>query len=790
LILRFLLVLGAAFVAALWFFRPHWRYLSTHLPGANFDALHHLRVYRWHWDALASGDLAGIVDAPTMLPFEHGLAFGDNMLALSLTGWPLAALGHEVLAANFVVLVSYALCAAFGAGFVRALTGSSAAGIVAGAAWAFQPSRLEKIFEPNNLSIMWCALAAWAWVRWRDDREWRWVAIGGGALYVQFLSSIQMTIHVSLALGLWAAAAWAARRFAISPRVVVQIATLLVVEAALLAPWARVYAQVREHAGTADRLTTMVRYSADLGSWFGAISPGPVVWALLAIALVAAGAGRIPRGRFVGLAGLGLVLVVLSLGPFWRRGDEWIPLPYYALTKLAPVYANVRAPVRLQAIATLFLTGAAAFAVPWLTAIVVRRWPGRARMASFVVPAVVLVAVLATVPPVRSDRIEVPDPSLAEPMRAAPEDATLFLVPFHGRGNHAVPDYLQTFHRRAMVGGYQSSVPPLFFHLRNATDAFPQPAALDAIAATGATHVLLHETKAKPSQLRALDAVTAAGELTLVHRAPPWRILELPAPGLRAFDPTAPDAELSLAGPSAAAPGQRVTVALRPKVGRTYCDLVPERRARVVVTGPGGEVESEQDVVCRSQALVSPDGRAYAVTFTAPLRPGDWNVRLEWDGSRAAARELSLSVRSGLSATHDSPLGPFTLTEVERPLTVGHISQFPMTVRIRNDGDVVWLARSDSELPPDRGAVMFTVRYTELRGSRHEPKVTEFVLTQDNHHYFLPHDVAPGDEVDCRVSLRSPRKPGEFSMEIGVGVVHVTPPADWERVVLAPLVAD
>jgi hypothetical protein len=324
-LVRFLIALGGSFLVTLWFFRPHWRHLSTHLADAHFDALHHLRVYRWQWDALASGNLAGIVDAPTMLPFPHGLAFGDNMLALSLTGWPLALLGREILAANFVVLASYALGATFCAGFVRALTGSAGAGLVAGAAWAFQPNRMEIVQEPNNLSIMWCALAAWAWVRWLDGQAWRWVAIGGTALYLQFLSSIQMTAHISLALGLWALGSWASRGFTFSRRAGAQIVALLAAEVLLLAPWARVYAEVLAHVGTADRLGQMTRHSAELGRYFGDLSPGTVVWVLLALAVVLAVSRRAPRRRVAALASIGLVLVVLSLGPFWRWGEDCLP---------------------------------------------------------------------------------------------------------------------------------------------------------------------------------------------------------------------------------------------------------------------------------------------------------------------------------------------------------------------------------------------------------------------------------------------------------------------------------
>jgi hypothetical protein len=778
-IARFFGVFVGAFALALWFFRHHWPYLTTDLLGYSLDNLHHLRVYRWQWSALASGDPAGLVDAPTMLPFEHGLAFGDNMLALTLMGWPLALFGQEILAANFVVLVSYVLCAVFCAGFVRAVTGSAGAGLVAGVAWAFQPSRMERIFEPNNMSIMWCALAVWAYVRWLDTRQWRWAFLGGASLYLQFLSSVQMTIHVSLALGLWALASWAARRFAVSRRTLTQIFVIVVAEVVLLIPWARVYTEVHRHLDPSPSLMMTFRHRAELSEYFGAISPGPVVWVLVGVALVTAGIGRVRRARFAGIAALGLFMMVLSLGPFWRTDDEFVRLPYYFLTKIMPIYASVRAPLRMHTIAALFLTAAAAYAIPWMTALVARRWPSRASSAGVALASVAVVAVLATVHPVRSDRFPVPDSSAVDPIRALPEEATLFFIPFHGRANHAIPDYLQTFHRRGMIGGYQSTCPPLFFSLRNATDVFPQRSALDAIAATGATHVLVNEEKVTPALLRRLDAAVADGALATVYDGTSQRILTLPEPGRRTFDPFGSNVTMSLAGPSAVAPRQSVTLALWPHVERAVVDLVPRRRVRVIVAAAGAGAESEQNAWCRSPNLVEPGGRPYTVTFDAPETSGEWVIRLELDRTEWSAVSVPLSVRGDLETTFDGPVGAFDLVEVRRPTDVHRASQWPMTIRIRNRGDRVWLARSECDVPPDRGAVEWKVRYTEWRPSRTDPKVVEYVLTQDNHHYLLPHDLAPGDEVVTRISMRAPRSADEYSMAIGVGALHVTPPSDW-----------
>ncbi len=96
----------------------------------------------------------------------------------------------------------------------------------------------------------------------------------------------------------------------------------------------------------------------------------------------------------------------------------------------------------------------------------------------------------------------------------------------------------------------------------------------------------------------------------------------------------------------------------------------------------------------------------------------------------------------------------------------------------------MWLARSHTDVPPNRGAVAWKVRYLPTRAARGDAKIEEYVLTPDSHHALLPHDLAPGDEVVTRISLRTPRGPGEYRVEVGIGALRTTPPSLWETVEL------
>jgi len=391
--------------------------------------------------------------------------------------------------------------------------------------------------------------------------------------------------------------------------------------------------------------------------------------------------------------------------------------------------------------------------------------------------AVVLVTV-STSEPIRPDRLVPPGDELAQPFLELPDDAVLFPIPFYGAASHAVHDFLQTRHGRGLVGGYQSSIPPLFLELRNATDVFPQEGALEAIEATGATHVVIRKDAIAPVQLELLEQPLRSGRLVHVHDDPTWRILKLERTGLRVFDPFDPGASLSLRGPSAVASGQPVTLALVPEVGRTRVDLSPRRPARIVVMR-GAQTVSRETVVCWSPHVVAPGGRPYQVTFAAPTEPGAYVARLEWEGS-SRFPTCPFEVRAGLSTTFDRAPGPYALTELARPSSLHRQSVWPLTIRLRNESEVVWLARSDAEIPPSRGETMWAVRYDrsdDPPGGR--ASESEFIMTQERHHYLLPHDLSPGDEVVTSIVMRAPRRPGSYGMEIDVRALYAKP---WEGI--------
>jgi len=91
---------GAALLTAAvtaWAFRDRLGRLGGALIGAHNDVLYSLGTMSSEWQALRRLDLAALLDAPVMAPLPHGLAFGDNLLALVLIGAPLAWAGAEAL---------------------------------------------------------------------------------------------------------------------------------------------------------------------------------------------------------------------------------------------------------------------------------------------------------------------------------------------------------------------------------------------------------------------------------------------------------------------------------------------------------------------------------------------------------------------------------------------------------------------------------------------------------------------------------------------------------------------
>lgn len=113
--------------------------------------------------ALAHGDAARFLamwDAPIFHPQPLALAYSEHMMPQALFVLPLHAVtGNVILGYNVALLGTFVLSGLGMFLLARELTGSAAAGLLAGAVFAFTPYRVDQLSHLHILSSQWMPLA-------------------------------------------------------------------------------------------------------------------------------------------------------------------------------------------------------------------------------------------------------------------------------------------------------------------------------------------------------------------------------------------------------------------------------------------------------------------------------------------------------------------------------------------------------------------------------------------------------------------------------------------------------
>ncbi|HYO50030.1 MAG TPA: hypothetical protein VEW94_09280 [Chloroflexia bacterium] len=126
------------------------------------DVVVQMTSLRWNAHALSTNPL-GLFEAPFFYPYAHSLAFSENLLGQTLLALPILWLtDNAALAGNFNILLSFVLTGVFTYLLVRDLTGSRAAGIFAGIAFAFCPFRFMQMGHLHMLATQWFPFTLWA----------------------------------------------------------------------------------------------------------------------------------------------------------------------------------------------------------------------------------------------------------------------------------------------------------------------------------------------------------------------------------------------------------------------------------------------------------------------------------------------------------------------------------------------------------------------------------------------------------------------------------------------------
>ena len=355
-----------------------------------------------------------LFDANIFFPARHTLAFSEPLIVPALLGAPVAwAGGSPVLVMNLMVIAGFALTAFAGFALVYRWTGDVAAGLLAGATFAFNTHTLTRLPHVQALHLYGLPLALLATDRLiikPRARDALWLALWMAVLaYTSGYLVVFAAIMVVTAL-LVRVREWLPHSRSVLPMFALAAALAAVVIAPLWVP----YHQAAVEHGMMRSLDNVAEYSATMKGYLAAAGtihastwsrsffldpvdsffPGFVVIALTLVALWRAWSSAathnaesavLTRRRVMMLVAIAIVGLILSLGT---------RTPVYGwLYAVFPPMHGLRAAARFG---NLFLLGMSVLAGVGLAA-ARARYPGRRSLA-----AAILLVVVANVEALRA----------------------------------------------------------------------------------------------------------------------------------------------------------------------------------------------------------------------------------------------------------------------------------------------------------------------------------------------------------------------------------------------------
>ncbi|MFN8496959.1 MAG: hypothetical protein U0641_03820 [Anaerolineae bacterium] len=500
-------------------------------------------------------------------PFPYSLAFSETLAgSLPIVAPILWLTGNPILAQNGLLVASFFLSALGAFLLARRLTGSAAAGIVAGVIFAFAPFRFIHFSHMQLLSAHWMPFTLLFLHRGVESRRWRDFLAFALFFTLQALSSFYYALFMAVAVGLFAAyygvLRWRALGWPVLLKFVVACALAGLVIIPFVLPYfeaQRIYGFTRTLAETKDLSASWQDYLVAPPSnlLYGALTapltsqttwpaehmlfPGILPPLLAVIGLLGAGrawlrrrasapevdlakarpldsrASLLDQGYY---AALGLVAFVLSFGPTLQLGgrDTGIPLPYYLLYALVPGFKGTRAPVRFDILVMLACAVLAAYGVarllPWLAA----RWSVRWAVGVAAVLVAVILLEYASFP-LATAPIEVGDsiPPVYKWLAQQPPNTPVLELPINTDDEYKYM-YFSAYHWQPIVNGHSGFIPDKYPEIAQNAAKLPRAAAVREVRDMGVKLIVVHLAAYGPDERAALEGKLAASQdLTLVQ---------------------------------------------------------------------------------------------------------------------------------------------------------------------------------------------------------------------------------------------------------------------------------
>ena len=476
------------------------------------------RALTGHLDAVTH-----FFDANQLYPEPGTLALSDHFVGQAL---PLAPVywitGNAVLTLGLAYIVAFTLCGFSMWLLVRELTGSSAAGVLAGTVFAFNEFFL--VFELAHLQVLaahWMPLALYGFRRYFAHGSRAGLALAALSVILLNLSAGYYLLMFPPFAGLYVCWELTARGRWRDRATWRDLAIAGVAIALVTAPFLWPYIEAQQRMGFKRTLGDTAAMAATVDGYIDAGRRLFAAYACALLAVIAAVVGRVRRTPtplpLVPFLALALAAAFwLSLGPTPRWGGDTYPSVgiYRILQQYVPGMDAVRVSSRFAVVFLVFLSALAGSG-----AALIARLP---RVGAPIVLALAVATIWATAP--RPFPLNRQSPSEVNPpatyltpgpvapavyryLASLPDTTVIAELPFIDLWYNTRYLYFSSFHWRRTVNGFTSfypasyaeRVPWLVNPVRTPDEAWR------ALAKSGTTHVVVHTGAWNADYARQLD---------------------------------------------------------------------------------------------------------------------------------------------------------------------------------------------------------------------------------------------------------------------------------------------
>lgn len=502
----------------------------TRLQGGLGDNVHFVFLIRWYARALAQPGTPLFVIPWLNYPDGWSLASTDTALAAALPGIPFTLLLGDAAGYNAAMLLTFILSGWAMFAWVRRLTGSLPAALLAGTIYACLPYRMAHylIGHLNLSSTQWFPLFFWGLYDLLRARRWEWKAalLCGSALGLIALTSMYYLYMAALLGGIFVLGylLWVDWRAILRPPVWLGGIAAGAVSLPLLAAGVYPFLAFNRAGGIAGRsVEYAAQYSASPtdfflpfpGSWWWSrwmassylserwveqslyIGAVTLVLTVLAFAWVRE---REPRAFLRLSAWCAAAGLVLGLGVWLNWAGQPVlvdgkplPLPALLLFEHAPFFDKMRALARFGFFVSFFAAAAAGLGAAELFRRLKPATAGRQEWNGLVCAGLILLVWVDFAPRPAHTFSPIGPRAVDLWLAQQPGKGAVAVFPFRRQVDQDLV-YYSLYHGKPYIGGFFSAnYPDQYWRIQPDLDTFPSGQALERLRALGVEYILVEE---------------------------------------------------------------------------------------------------------------------------------------------------------------------------------------------------------------------------------------------------------------------------------------------------------